>query len=289
MKIRYNVNTCDHGASELMVHFTKACTNKCAFCIDKVNNGIISRKTEVNKIIETIDLYKDFVSMITISGGEPFLFIEELKRLVDYITDNTNLKLCINTSIPATCGLFENTMYDIFDKCDYIFISLQHYDERIADKIRGSKSVFDRQELYRRIVNKYGDKVTGCINIIKPYFETKEEIQKVVLYYNVMGFKNIKICELFDADNLYVDIPKVLGIKMNHPFASGCKTELKNTQKIFPHFNGHLYIKRSCFYRTRHQKANIWDLIKISTRWLFAKKYFFGVIHEDGTIAPYWI
>ena len=87
MKIRYNVNTCDHGASELMVHFTKACTNKCAFCIDKVNNGIISRKTEVNKIIETIDLYKDFASMITISGGEPLLFIEELKRLVDYITD----------------------------------------------------------------------------------------------------------------------------------------------------------------------------------------------------------
>lgn len=289
MKIRYNVNTCDHHEGELMIHFTKACPNNCSFCIDKTNNGVISKRTDVDKIIETVDLYKDFVSNVTISGGEPFLFIEDLKKLVDYIADNTTLKITINTAIPNTCALYENMMYDILSKCDYIFISLQHYDEKIADKIRASHSVFDKQEIYRRIVNKYGSKVIGSINILKPYFETKEEIQKVVSHYNKMGFKNIKICEMFDADSLYVDIPKTLGIRMNSPFAYGCKTELKKPQKIFPDFDGHLYIKRSCFFKTRKQKATIWDLIKISTRWMFAKKYLFGVIHEDGTIAPFWI
>ena len=97
---------------------------------------------------------------------------------------------------------------------------------------------------------------------------------------------------MFDADDVYIDIPKMLKIKMNNPFSWGCKTEYTNTYDWVYNgkpFDGHLYIKRSCFYRTNHQKANIWDFIKMCTRWMFAKKYFFAVLHENGEIAPYWI
>ena len=54
-KIKYNVNTCDHPVSELMVHFTKVCPNNCSFCIDKMNIGVNTTKPDVNKIIESID------------------------------------------------------------------------------------------------------------------------------------------------------------------------------------------------------------------------------------------
>ena len=294
MKIRYNINTCDHPveSSELMIHFTKVCPNNCVFCIDRINIGVDTNKPNIEKIIKSIDKYKNEVKNITISGGEPFIFINELETLVNWIKENTSLKILIITSVPNICYENKEQFFRILDKCDSIQISLQHYSEVISDRIRDSKSKFDRNIFYSEITNKYGNKITGSINIIKPYFKTKYDIIRNVCQFNQLGFKNIKICELFDYDSLYIDIPKMLDIKMNSPFAWGCKTEYKKTYDWIYNgksFNGHLYIKRSCFMRSKLHQANIWDFIKMCTRWIFAKKYFFGVIHENGEIAPYWL
>ena len=296
MKIRYNINTCDHPAeaSELMIHFTKVCPNNCSFCIDKINYGVATKKPDVDAIIKTINKYKDEVKNITISGGEPFIFINELKTLVDWIKENTTLKILIITSVPNICYDQKDKFFYILDKCDNIQISLQHYTEGIADEIRKSRSNFDRNIFYKEIIEHCGnDKILGSINIIKPYFLSKYDIITQVMLFHRLGFKNIKIFELFDADEFYIDIPKMLHTKMNSPFAWGCKTEYKKANGNWclgdTVFNGHLYIKRSCFMRSRKHEANIWDFIKMCTRWIFAKKYFFGVIHENGVIAPYWI
>lgn len=292
MKIRYNINICDHSESELMVHLTKLCPNNCAFCIDKINKGVNTNKPNIDAIINSINKYKDNVNSITISGGEPFIFMNELEILVNWIKDNTNLYLTIITSVPNICYSNKEQFFNILDKCDSIQISLQHYSNVISDRIRNSKSNFDRHEFYKEILNKFENKVLGSINILKPYFNTKYDIISNVCQFNQLGFKNIKIAEMFDADEYYIDIPKMLNIKMNSPFASGCKIKYTNIYDFVydgKPFNGNLYIKRSCFYRTKLQKANIWDFIKICTRWMFSKKYFFGVIHENGEIAPYWI
>lgn len=300
MKIRYNVNTCDHPAeaSEIMIHFTKACPNNCSFCIDKLNIGVNTKKPDIKAIINSINRYKEYVKSVTISGGEPFIFMNELEELVNYLKENTNLKILIITSVPNICYKEKERFFNILDKCDSIQISLQHYVTTVADSIRETKSNFDRNNFYKEILDHCGtDKVLGSINIIKPFFENRWDILRNVMLFNKLGFKNIKICELFDADHLYVDIPKTLEIKMNSPFAWGCKTEVKNVDKLFMkdpelhdyHFQGHLYIKRSCFMRTNSKEANIWDFIKMCTRWIFAKKYFFCVVHENGEVAPYWI
>lgn len=295
MKIRYNVNICDHPTDEceLMIHFTKACTNSCSFCIDKLNTGVDTKKPDVDAIIKTIDNYKNKVKHISISGGEPFIFIDELETLVNWIKNNTSLNIWIFTSVPNICYEKKEQFFRILDKCDSIQISLQHFSEITSDRIRNSKSLFFRNDFYKEIIKHCGsEKIIGSINIIKPYFKTKYDIVRNVCLFNQLGFKNIKICELFDYDDLYIDIPKMLKIKMNNPFSWGCKTEYTNTYDWIYNgkpFNGHLYIKRTCFYRTKKQKANIWDFIKICTRWMFSKKYFFGVIHENGEIAPYWI
>ena len=295
MKIRYNINTCDHSPkiSELMIHFTKLCPNNCEFCIDKLNIGVNSKKPEIDKIIETVNEYKDKVKNICISGGEPFIFIDELLYFVNWIKENTDLKILVITSVPNICYKEKDKFFEILDKCDNIQISLQYYSDNMSDMIRQSKSNFDRKEFYKEILEHCGsDKILGSINIFKPYFENKDDIINNVMMFNRLGFKNLKICELFDADDLYIDIPKTLGIKMNSPFAWGCKTEYKGAKKwslYGDNFDGHLYIKRSCFYRSKLKKANIWDFIKICTRWIFAKPYFFGVIHENGKIYPHWI
>lgn len=300
MKIKYNVNVCDCNVhrNELMIHFTKVCPNNCSFCIDKMNLGVNTKKPDIKAIIRTVNKYKDNVKNISISGGEPFVFMDELLEFVTWIKENTELKITIITSVPNICYKEKEKFFKILDKCDSIQLSLQHYMDQWGDKIRQSKTNFDRHAFYQEILEHCGaDNVLGSINILKPYFENRWDILNNIRMFNQLGFKNIKICEMFDADHLYIDIPKTLGIKMNSPFASGCKTEYKDVDYLFSmdpelkgyHFDGHLYIKRSCFFRTKHQKATIWDLIKISTRWIFAKQYFFGVIHENGEIAPYWL
>ena len=294
MKIRYNVNTCDHpkDSSELFVHLTKICPNNCAFCIDKTNIGVDETKPDIDAIIETIDKYKDRVKAITISGGEPFIFIDEFETLINWIKEHTNLFVYTVTSVPNICYNKKEQFFRILDKCDSIQISLQHYSNVTSDRIRASKSSFDRHEFYKELTARYGDKILGSLNIIKPYFKTKYDIVSNVCQFNQLGFKNIKICELFDYDSLYVDIPEMLGIKMNPPFAWGCKTEYTDTYDWVHNgkpFDGHLYIKRSCFMRSNLCQATIWDFIKMCTRWIFFKKYFYGVIHENGEIAPYWL
>ena len=300
MKIKYNINICDSNKhkSELMIHFTKVCPNNCSFCIDKLNLGVNTKKPDIDKIIKTVDKYKDKVSNISISGGEPFVFMDDLLYFVNWIKENTELKILVITSVPNICYKEKEKFFKILDKCDNIQISLQHYNTKLGDSIRGSESDFDRNNFYKEILDHCGtDKILGSINILKPYFEYRCDILRNIMLFNKLGFKNIKICEMFDADNLYIDIPKTLGIKMNSPFASGCKTEVKDVDKLFKmdpelhyyHFQGHLYIKRTCFYRTKLQKASVWDLIKVCTRWIFARKFFFGVVHENGEIHPYWV
>jgi len=296
MKIRYNVNTCDHKASEseIMIHFTKTCPNNCKFCIDKINLGVHTTKPDIDAIIKSVNKYKDKVKNICISGGEPFIYLDELTTFINWLKENTTLKISIITSVPNICYEQKEKFFNILDKCDNIQISLQHYTEAIADEIRKSKSNFNRNLFYKEIIEHCGnDKILGSINIIKPYFLSKYDIITQVMLFHRLGFKNIKICELFDADEFYIDIPKMLKIKINSPFAWGCKTEYKKANGNWclgdTIFNGHLYIKRSCFMRTNLHKANIWDFIKMCTRWMFAKKYFFCVIHENGEVAPYWI
>lgn len=301
MKIRYNINTCDHNPkdNEIMIHFTKACPNNCPFCIDKVNVGVKNNKTDVNAIINSIVRFKDKVNYITISGGEPFIFMDDLDVLVTWIKSNTTAKLNIITSVPDICFDNKEKFFTILDKCDNVQLSLQHYVQAWAAKIKNVEMDYhrDRNEFYKEILEHCGsDKILGSINILKPYFEFQWDILNTIKKFNQLGFKNIKICEMFDADDIYVDIPKALNMKVNSPFAWGCKTEIKNVDKLYKgtelegfHFDGHLYMKRSCFLRSKLHKANIWDFIKMCTRWMFAKKYFFCVIHENGEVAPYWI
>ena len=118
MKIRYNVNTCDHpkNSSELFVHLTKICPNNCAFCIDKANIGVDEKKPDIDAIIETIDKYKDRVKAITISGGEPFIFIDEFETLINWIKEHTNLFVYTVTSVPNICYNKKEQFFRILDK-----------------------------------------------------------------------------------------------------------------------------------------------------------------------------
>ena len=284
--ISYNCNICDRIYHEAIIHLTKMCDNKCPFCIDRSNKGVKENKPDIEAIIQTLYSINSYITEVTISGGEPFLFMEELKVLVNFIHYKLKKKITIMTALPKKCYNNQSDFYAILENIDCLCITPQHYNEIIASEIRGHQNTYDRQSFYKEL--KYKEKIKININCCYPYLFEKDEILKCILHYNRMGFTHINLCEMFKKDDMYVDIKKTLGLKMSSPFASGCKTEY-NIKKLIPEYNGKFFIKRSCFLRTNKQKANFWDLIKMATRKLKSKPYFFGVIHENGQLASYWI
>jgi len=285
--IKYNVNTCDQICNEFMIHFTKLCPNKCPFCVDAMNKGLSSKsnKPDVESIYNTILKYKDNVASVCISGGEPMLFMDEALSLIKKLKETTNLKVYVISSIPKNCNKNRELFYEILRECDGLTISPQHYKEEVADQIRGHKSTFDRQAFYTEMP--YKEKISLNINMVFPYLCEKHDILKCIEHYNKMGFKNIKLAELFNAENMYVRFEDVFGIKLKSPFAHGCSTEFDVTPWI-PSYDGKLTVKRTCFLVNKALHANLSDMFKAATRKLFEKKYYFGVIYEDGSLHPYW-
>lgn len=286
--IKYNVNACDQICNELQIHFTKLCPNKCPFCIDATNKGLtgVCKIPQVSKIYDRIVEYKDNIESICISGGEPMLFITHLLSLIQMVKSTTSLKVYVISSIPKQCEMYPNTFRQILDLIDGLAISPQHYREEIADQMRGKESKFDRQKFYAELPHK--EKISININMVKPYLYTKDEIIACVKHYNDLGFKDIKLVELFNMEKMYVNFEEVFGVKLKSPFAHGCKTEFDITPWI-PSYDGKFTLKRTCFLVNNLLHANMSDMFKAATRKLFEKKYYFGVVYEDGSIHPYWV
>ena len=286
--IKYNVNTCDQICSELQVHFTKSCPNKCPFCIDATNRGLENKATipHIGAIYKRILKYKDNIESVCISGGEPMLYMSDLFALIMLLKENTNLKVYVITAVPENCYKYKNLFKLILERCDGMAISPQHYNEEIADQMRGHKSTFDRQAFYAEMP--YKEKVTMNINMVKPYLCEKDEILKCIEHYNKMGFKDIKLVELFNMEKMYVSFEETFDVKLKSPFGHGCKTEFDITPWI-PSYEGKFTLKRTCFLVNKLLHANLSDMFKAATRKLFEKKYYFGVVYEDGSIHPYWI
>ena len=222
--INYNVNTCDQICSELQVHFTKSCPNKCPFCIDATNRGLENKTPipHIGAIYKRILKYKDNIESVCISGGEPMLYMSDLLALIMLLKENTNLKVYVITAVPEDCYKYKNLFKLILERCDGMAISPQHYNEEIADQMRGHKSTFDRQAFYAEMPHK--EKVTININMVKPYLCEKEDILKCVEHYNKLGFKDIKLVELFNMEKMYVNFEETFGVKLKSPFGHGCKT-----------------------------------------------------------------
>ena len=286
--IKYNVNTCDQICNELQIHFTKSCPNRCPFCVDALNKGLEKRLKEpdVDAIYKRILCYKDNIESVCISGGEPMLFMLHLLELVMLLKKNTDLKVYIISSIPDICFKQRNIFNKVLELCDGLAISPQHYKEDIADKMRGHKSTFDRQAFYAEMPHK--EKISINLNMVKPYLCEKDDILACIKHYNEMGFRDIKLVELFNMESMYVNFEETFDVKLKSPFAHGCKTEFDITPWI-PSYEGKFTLKRTCFLVNKLLHANLSDMFKAATRKLFENKYYFGVIYEDGSIHPYWI
>lgn len=284
--MKLKCNCCDGIYNSFDVHFTSLCDNKCEFCIDQTCEGKNIVKPDVSAIVKTVVENQEGFNDILFLGGEPCLFLDELIECVTQIKEKTNLKVYVTTSVPKVCYDRKDKFFKLIEILDGINLSVQHYDEKVADKIRRTTSQYDRQKFYNSLPHK--EKIRLNINLVKPYLHTKEDIINCIKHYDVMGFNTIKINELQHAPNTYVSFEKVFDIKLKSPFSNGCQ-EYIDMNKLIPNIKTPILLKRSCFLCEDTQKARLVDGIKVLSKFFINQKSNFGVIYEDGSLQKGWI
>lgn len=284
-------NCCDGAYKSYDVHFTKMCDNKCAFCVDKGSIEINKGKPDWRKIADSIIANQEGFDDVLILGGEPCLFLDELISLVDKLKEETNLKVYVTSSVPKTCFDDRYSFGYLLHKVDGFNISAQHYQEDIADKIRGTKSQYDRQAFYRSMI--YKEKVRINLNIVRGYLDTKEELINCFKHYDAMGFNSIKLSEIQHSTKDYISFEEIFGVKFPSPYSGGCQSWVDTEQVFGEKLNTPILLKRSCFICESSLKASFMDGVKVMTKILNRKPLIdnshYGVVYEDGSIARGWI
>lgn len=281
----FKKNCCDGIYNSFDIHFTSACDNKCSHCIDSKYKGIGIIKPDVKAISDIIIKNQIGYEDILFLGGEPCLFLEELLECVSILKEKTKLKLFVTTSMPKICY----DKFDLFEKLlsrtDGLNISVQHHDENIADKIRNTKSKYDRQSFYKNLPHK--EKIRINLNIVKPYLYTKKDIIDCLLYYDKMNFNSIKLSEIQHGQEYFVSFEKIFNLNLGSPYFHGCQTYI-NTHNIIPELKTPLLLKRSCFLCEETLKASFFDGIKILYQYIQKPVNKYSVIYSNGFLSKFW-
>lgn len=284
--MKLKCNCCDGIYNSFDVHFTSACDNKCAHCVDNCYEGKRIVKPDVNAIAKTIIDNSEGMDDVLFLGGEPCLYLNELIDCIEKIKTKTNLKIYVTSSVPKICYDKRADFYYLLDIVDGFNISAQHYNEDIADEIRKTKSLYDRQKFYRNLP--YKEKIRINLNIVKPYLYTKEDLIKCLKHYDSMGFNSIKLSEIQHGAEYFVSFEKTFGISLGSPYSHGCQTYL-DMDKIISNFKTPVLLKRSCFLCEETLKASFSDGMKVLCTMFQKPKNKYGVIYEDGTLEKGWV
>lgn len=282
-------NCCDGIYNSFDVHFTSACDNECAHCIDNKYQGTGIVHPNIDAIIDTIVTNSDGVDDVLFLGGEPCIFLDDLVKCVSILKEKTNLKLYVTTSVPAICYREREVFERLLTMVEGINLSVQHYDEKVADTIRRTKSTYDRQKFYKSLGDSsFANKIRINLNIVKPYLYTKEDISKCLRHYDSMGFNSIKLSEIQHGKEYFVSFEKLFGINLGSPYSDGCQTYL-NMEEFLPGFKTPVLLKRSCFVCEETLKANLKDGYKVVRSLFVTQKNKYGVIYENGSLEKGWV
>lgn len=281
-----NCNCCDGIYNSIDVHFTSDCDNRCKHCIDTRFSGLGIKKPNISSIVTSVVNNAKGMDDILFLGGEPCLYLSELLSCIKQIKNKTNLKVYVTTAVPKICYTEYSKFIELLSIVDGINLSVQHYDELIADKIRRTVSLFNRQLFYKNLPFK--DKIRINLNIVKPFLYKKEDLIACLSHYDSFGFNSIKLSEIQHGTSSFVSFESIFDVKLDAPYSNGCQTYI-NIQNIIPNFSTPLLLKRSCFICETTLKANIYDGIKLVAKFFSKPKNNYKVIYGDGTVKGGWV
>jgi organic radical activating enzyme len=249
-------------------------------------HGVGATKPNISAIVDTIVKHQDGLDDVLFLGGEPCLYLEELLECVTALRSKTKLKLFVTTSVPKICYDKKDIFFSLIEILDGINLSVQHYDETVADSIRGTISKYDRQKFYGSLPHK--EKIRINLNIVKPFLYTKEDLTNCLRHYDKMGFNSIKLSEIQRGKDVYVSFSELFGLKMKSAYSNGCQTYL-DMPRIIDGFTTPVLLKRSCFLCEESLKATILDGVKVIAKVFKPSKNKYGVVYANGQLTKGWV
>lgn len=163
---------------EVKYDITYQCNTKCSHCFLPDFPGM----EEVNldtwmKISDKIFDHIDYKPYLCISGGEPLLFADMLKKLIEYVYPKVESIALLTNGFIISDWIIENNyeMLDFFMKHIETFqISLDGYDEETYDKIRG-KGNFKRLLNTIKYLNSIGKSMSLHATVSEQNIKSIEE------------------------------------------------------------------------------------------------------------------
>ena len=284
--IKLKCNGCDGVYETFNIHFTSACDNNCQHCVDKVFPGFGMVKPDPAKIAETVISHKDGIKDVLFLGGEPCLYLDELIECLERIHEGSQLRCYLTTAVPLCCAKNPEKFQRVIELCDGVNLSVQHFDEAVADSIRGTISKYDRQAFYKSLPFK--EKLNINMNLVRPHLCRREDVLQAIRHYDA-GFRGIKFIEVQHAPKHYCSMEEIMGFRLHSAFAAGCSTVL--TPEMIPELaevGTTVILRRACFLTEPSIKATLLDGVKSLVRFIHPPKLAFRVVYEDGRLEETW-
>lgn len=184
----------------LYIKITDYCNAKCPFCS---NQSSIPKKENIdlNKLeIVLKELYsKNLLSRISITGGEPLLYIDRLNTILNKIFEVIpNAFVTINTN-----GINFDKIHEIetLDKLEGIHISRHHYNDDLNNKLFAVKTATKEEikELYNKTKNKQLIRL-NCL-LIKDLIDNKDEVEKYLEMASDIGVFRVGFVSLMPTND----------------------------------------------------------------------------------------
>lgn len=170
---------------------TDYCPGKCPFCIAGKtirNNNSLDLKILENRLQELKKV--NIVRGISITGGEPFVDVDKLDKIVSMVFDifGYNIELSINTN---GIGLNQLDKIRELEHVDTIHVSRHHYDDEINRSLFGIN--VPSTEEFQNIVSSLDFPDIFVINcmLMKDYIGTTTEVHKFLDYAITLGVPKV--------------------------------------------------------------------------------------------------
>ncbi len=123
------------GPSHAQISLTNACPQNCRYCYNKDRSGELLNTAEIKQLIQ--ELKEMGVFWLGFTGGEPLLN-KDIVEIIESVGDNCAIKL-----FTSGCNLTEQLAAEL-KKAGllYVSVSLDHWEEKEHDRIRGYKGAF---------------------------------------------------------------------------------------------------------------------------------------------------
>ena len=193
----------------LILYLTDKCSQKCPFCIDKLDKKI-NDNIEIDELLhKALSIIKQLNSYyVELFGGEPTLNIQNFKKAVEFF-ENNKISMAMMTN-----GLNMLKCFDFFHNSFCLLLSREHYDEEIQKKLVRSNKIISNNDI-NLLINKFFNKnfeefILYCVvsregvrnsDDVSKYIETFPHKDISYLFVEMVG--NYKVSNNSDNDYVY--------------------------------------------------------------------------------------